>query len=118
FEAKTACHSWDDERWDNFCLVTPNWQCELPGHPYRGSDPHGFMVKKEIIDYVKGFTDSFTAPLREHTPVTSITRHENGGYRVVAGAELWHAQYVVIASGAYHDAVIPGYASAIDPSIY
>ncbi|MEZ7137204.1 MSMEG_0569 family flavin-dependent oxidoreductase [Komagataeibacter sp. SM21] len=117
FEAKTACHSWDDERWDNFCLVTPNWQCELPGHPYKGSDPHGFMVKQEIIDYVKGFVESFNPPLREHTAVTSITRHEGGGYRVAAGRETWHAKHVVIASGAYQDAVIPGYASAIDPSI-
>ncbi|MFT8778480.1 MAG: MSMEG_0569 family flavin-dependent oxidoreductase, partial [Gluconacetobacter liquefaciens] len=116
-EAGTACHSWDDERWDNFCLVTPNWQCQLPGHPYAGSDPHGFMVKNEIIDYVRSFRDSFTPPLREHTRVTSVTRHEEGGYCVVANEEVWHAQHVVIASGAYHDAVIPGYAGAIDPAI-
>lgn len=38
FEAKTACHSWNDERWDNFCLVTPNWQCELPA-PLQGERP-------------------------------------------------------------------------------
>ncbi|GBQ26291.1 MSMEG_0569 family flavin-dependent oxidoreductase [Gluconacetobacter sacchari] len=116
-EAGTACHSWDDERWDNFCLVTPNWQCRLPGHPYAGDDPHGFMVKSEIIDYVKAFRESFAPPLREWTRVTSVTRHEEGGYRVVAHDEIWHAQHVVIASGAYHDAVIPGYAGAIDPAI-
>lgn len=116
-EAGTACHSWDDERWDNFCLVTPNWQCRLPGHPYTGDDPHGFMVKDEIIDYVRSFWGSFAPPLREHTRVTSVTRHEEGGYRVVAKGEIWHARHVVIASGAYHDAVIPGYAGAIDPAI-
>ena len=116
-EAETACHSWDDERWDNFCLVTPNWQCQLPGHPYAGNDPHGFMMKNEIIDYVRSFRDSFMPPLREHTRVTSVTRHEEGGYRVVADEAVWHAQHVVIASGAYHDAVIPGYAGAIDPAI-
>ena len=21
-------------RWDSFCLVTPNWSVQLPGHPY------------------------------------------------------------------------------------
>ena len=38
-------HKWRDERWDAFCLVTPNWQCQLPGHDYDRPDPHGFMVK-------------------------------------------------------------------------
>jgi len=117
FEAKTACHSWDDERWDNFCLVTPNWQCALPGHPYNGRDPHGFMFKDEIIEYVKGFLNSFQPPLREGVKVTSVTRHEKGGYRVVANDDVWHAQNVVIASGAYHHPILPGYASAIDSSI-
>ncbi|MFX8692532.1 FAD-dependent monooxygenase, partial [Acinetobacter baumannii] len=23
-------HSWRTDRWDSFCLVTPNWQCRLP----------------------------------------------------------------------------------------
>ena len=27
FEKRTAMHTWRDARWDNFCLVTPNWQC-------------------------------------------------------------------------------------------
>ena len=31
--------SWRNNRWDSFCLVTPNWQCRLPGWPYRGPDP-------------------------------------------------------------------------------
>ncbi|MGD8592550.1 MAG: FAD-dependent monooxygenase, partial [Gammaproteobacteria bacterium] len=39
--------SWRHERWDNFCLVTPNWQCQLPGFYYQGDDPDGFMVKDE-----------------------------------------------------------------------
>jgi hypothetical protein len=30
-------------RWDSFCLVTPNWSVRLPGRPYDGTDPEGFM---------------------------------------------------------------------------
>ena len=26
FERKRAAHAWRAERWDTFCLVTPNWQ--------------------------------------------------------------------------------------------
>src|SRR5689334_23598949 len=47
-ERDTVAHAWRTERWDTFCLVTPNWQCRLPGYPYPGDDPHGFMVKDEI----------------------------------------------------------------------
>ena len=32
-------------RWDSFCLVTPNWSVLLPGHPYDGDDPDGFMSR-------------------------------------------------------------------------
>src|SRR4051794_21135490 len=27
--------------WDSFCLVTPNWTVQLPGHGYDGDDPDG-----------------------------------------------------------------------------
>ena len=36
-------------RWDSFCLVTPNWTVQLPGHPYDGDDPDGFMPRDEIV---------------------------------------------------------------------
>ena len=36
-------------RWDSFCLVTPNWSVQLPGHPYDGDDPDGFMPRDEIV---------------------------------------------------------------------
>ena len=38
---------WRD-RWDNFQLVTPNWSSSLPGFPYDGPDPDGFMPRDEI----------------------------------------------------------------------
>jgi putative flavoprotein involved in K+ transport len=34
FEKNRLAESWRSKRWDSFCLVTPNWQCQLPGHPY------------------------------------------------------------------------------------
>ena len=26
-ERNTVTHTWREQRWDAFCLVTPNWQC-------------------------------------------------------------------------------------------
>ena len=43
------------ERWDSFCLVTPNWFCQLPGHPYDGSDPDGFMLRDEVVAYLERY---------------------------------------------------------------
>ncbi|MEM8544863.1 MAG: FAD-dependent oxidoreductase, partial [Cyanobacteria bacterium P01_H01_bin.119] len=42
-EKHRIAHSWRNQRWDSFCLVTPNWQCQLPGYAYSGPDPNGFM---------------------------------------------------------------------------
>jgi putative flavoprotein involved in K+ transport len=58
-EAAQTGHAWRTQRWDAFCLVTPNWQCDLPGYPYAGGDPDGFMVKDEILGYLDGFRRSF-----------------------------------------------------------
>ena len=63
FEKERAGHAWRAERWDSFCLVTPNWQCQLPGFPYRGPDPHGFMLRDEIVAYMDAFVGSFGPPL-------------------------------------------------------
>ena len=39
FEKNRIAHAWRTQRWDSFCLVTPNWQCKLPGYPYPGQGP-------------------------------------------------------------------------------
>ena len=39
FEKERAGHAWRAERWDTFCLVTPNWQCQLPGYPVSRAGP-------------------------------------------------------------------------------
>jgi putative flavoprotein involved in K+ transport len=57
-ERDRVAHAWRDERWDSFCLVTPNWQCRLPDFPYTGPDPEGFMRKDEIVDYIEAFAGS------------------------------------------------------------
>jgi glycine/D-amino acid oxidase-like deaminating enzyme len=45
-------------RWDSFCLVTPNWSAQLPGHPYDGNDPDGFMPRDEIVEYLERYAAS------------------------------------------------------------
>ena len=107
FEKNRAMHVWSSQRWDNFCLVTPNWQCRLPGHEYRGSDPHGFMRKDEILDYLDGFKAAVNAPLREGVAVRRVTPRGQGGFAIETSDGGCTADQVVVASGGYHVPIIP-----------
>lgn len=110
-------HAWKAQRWDSFCLVTPNWQCRLPGWPYTGDDPQGFMLKDEIIDYVEAFADSFDAPLHEGVTVTRVEQGTEGVFEVDSDGGLWSADHVIVASGGYDRPITPPFAADLDPSI-
>jgi putative flavoprotein involved in K+ transport len=105
-ERDTLMHNWTDSRWDTFCLVTPNWQCQLPGYHYTGADPDGFMVRKEIVDWLAGYVASFKPPVRERTAVTSV-RSGPLGFEVRTGDETFLAEQVVVATGGYHTPAVP-----------
>ena len=64
-ERGDIANSWKDNRWDTFCLVTPNWTLNLPGKPYRGSDPNGFMKRDEFVQYFTKWAEDFDAPVRK-----------------------------------------------------
>ncbi|GAJ93561.1 MSMEG_0569 family flavin-dependent oxidoreductase [Agrobacterium sp. SHOUNA12C] len=116
FEKKTMAHKWREQRWDAFCLVTPNWQCQLPDHPYDGNDPHGFMIKDEIIGYVDRFIRKVDAPVFEHTAVTAL---EKAGdlYRIETSAGTVTADSVILATSLYSDPAIPRAAERLPDNI-
>ena len=108
--------AWMKQRWDSFCLVTPNWQCDLPGYPYRGDDPNGFIKKDAIVDYVKGYAAHFAAPVCEGVSVTRVSK-VNGLYTVETSAGTLTAGAVVLATGGYHAPKIPAMAAALPDTI-
>jgi putative flavoprotein involved in K+ transport len=110
-------HAWRESRWDSFCLVTPNWQCKLPGFPYPGDDPHGFMRKDEIVRYIEAFAASFAPPLVEGVAVTALRRGPAGGYEVGTTAGDFTADEVVVAIGGYHVPTVPRFAERLPPQI-
>jgi putative flavoprotein involved in K+ transport len=116
-EKNTLTHTWRTQRWDAFCLVTPNWQCALPGHPYAGNDPHGFMKKDDIIDYLDGFIQSLDAPVKEHAEVKRVTRNADGTFSVFTSQGQFTADQVVVASGGYHTPIVPRMAERLPRSI-
>ena len=116
-EKHSVTHTWRSQRWDAFCLVTPNWQCALPGYPYRGDDPHGFMKKDQIIAYLNGFIAMVDAPVLEHTEVKRVKRSADGRYNVSTSNGEFTADHVVVASGGYHTPIVPRMAERLPAGI-
>jgi putative flavoprotein involved in K+ transport len=107
FEKHRLGEAWRSKRWDTFCLVTPNWQCRLPGYDYPGNDPHGFMAKEEIVQYLEAYARSFNPPLMEGVVVSHLRTHESGTFEVNTSTGDYFADQIVVATGGYQVATIP-----------
>lgn len=95
--------TWKKHRWDSFCLVTPNWQCRLPGFDYDGKDPKGFMLKDDIVDYVKRYAASFNPPIKQGVTVLKVYKNqEDKIFSIDTSIGTFTANKVIIATGAYH----------------
>jgi putative flavoprotein involved in K+ transport len=115
-ERGEVANSWRRERWESLRLLTPNWQSRLPGYPYRGDDPDGFMTMPEVIERIKGFAAAIAAPVRTHTTVTSVSRVD-GGYQVATDDGELRCRSVVLASGAANVPHVPTVRGAVPPRI-
>jgi putative flavoprotein involved in K+ transport len=116
-ERSRAFHAWYEERWDAFTLVTPNFQCRLPDHPYAGPEPEGFMVKDEILDYLDAFLRALDPPLHEGVTVTRLGASADG-FELETTAGTVGAEQVVVAVGGYHRPWAPPAAAAgIGPDV-
>ncbi|MFI5897536.1 MSMEG_0569 family flavin-dependent oxidoreductase [Actinoplanes sp. NPDC051513] len=106
-ERERVGHEWRDRRWDSFCLVTPNWQCRLPGFGYAGGDPDGFMIGADIVGYLEKYAASFDPPLVEGVAVNRLRRTSKGVFELVTTAGTCTADQVVVATGPYHNPAVP-----------
>jgi putative flavoprotein involved in K+ transport len=97
--------TWRD-RWDSFCLVTPNWSVRLPGGAYAGDDPDGFMPRDEIVAHLERYATTLGAPVREGVVVRTIERRPDGFLARTSAGDI-HAARVVLATGAFQRAHRP-----------
>ena len=114
-EKARSGEAWRSQRWDTFCLVTPNWQCQLPGFPYSGPDPMGFMVREDIVAYLEAYVRHFSPPLLEGVSVKRLTRKPGGGFQLTTTVGEFSAEQVVVAVGGYHTPKIPRIAERFAP---
>ena len=111
-ERNEVASSWRTERWDSLRLLTPNWQCRLPGHGYRGDDPDGFMSALEVAEFITEYAKLIAAPLMSGTTVTSVRRTDDG-YLVMTDQGEWTCSTVVLATGAFNVPHVPALAEAV-----
>jgi putative flavoprotein involved in K+ transport len=107
--------SWRD-RWESFCLVTPNWAIQLPDGAYDGDDPDGFMPRDEVVAFFERYAAGIGAPVRGNVAVTGLARDRDGGFRLATSEGPLHARRVALATGAFQAPYRP-HADTLPPSL-
>ncbi|MFD1053627.1 flavin-containing monooxygenase [Terrabacter terrigena] len=99
-EAESPGSSWA-HRWDSFTLVGPNHLVLLPGAPYEGDDPDGFLSREQITHHLEAYAARLSAEVRHDTPVRALRPGRAGGYDLETDHGRVHSRVVVVATGAY-----------------
>ena len=109
---------WQD-RWDGFRLVTPNWTTALPGYPYDGPDPDGFMDRAELVARIAGYAEAIAAPVQAATEVLRLSGLDGprARFRLETSRGSIVARHVIVATGAYQVPKIPVAASGFSPRV-
>ena len=116
-EARRVAEAWRSRRWDTFTLVGPNWTMQMPGMPYAGPEPHGYLRRDEIVEYFEAYARSFTAPLAEGVHVLAVKRGRRDRYVVESERGDFDCANVVVATGPYQRPKVPAAARALDPDV-
>jgi putative flavoprotein involved in K+ transport len=115
-ERGAVAHAWRTQRWDSLRLLTPNWLSRLPGYPYAGPDPHGYMSAAQVAEHLDGYRLTTGAPVLTGAEVVGV-RATPAGFRVDTSAGTWRSRAVVVATGAAGDPLLPRTAAALPARI-
>ena len=116
FEKERAGHAWRAERWDTFCLVTPNWQCQLPGFPVSGRRSarlHAARGDHRLFRRLRRVVQSAVARRRGGASTSSAIRSTASRWR--RPTAFYVADQVVIAAGGYQIPLVPRCAERLGP---
>ncbi|TIR19535.1 MAG: pyridine nucleotide-disulfide oxidoreductase [Mesorhizobium sp.] len=97
---------WRSQSWRSLRLLTPNWLNALPGSPYKGGDPDGFMSKGAFVECLERYARQWHAPVETNVEVLAAKRTSDG-FALGTNAGDWSARAVVVATGHCDRPVIP-----------
>jgi putative flavoprotein involved in K+ transport len=111
-----VANSWRTQRWDSLRLLTPNWMTRLPGYSYRGADPDGYLIARQVAAMLEDYAEVSAAPVLTGTSVTAV-RTAGAGYIVRTDQGTWRAPTVVLACGAATVPAVPALARLVPDGI-
>jgi putative flavoprotein involved in K+ transport len=108
-ERQRIAERWRTSRWDSLVANGPAWHDKFPGMDFRGFGPDDFVPKDRVADYLEAYAKMIDAPIRCGVDVTDIRRNVPGrpGFVVETSHGTIEANYVVVATGAFQNPVIP-----------
>lgn len=115
-ERGEVANAWRTERWDSLRLLTPNWLCRLPGQPYDGDQPDGYLAAAEVAAFITRYAGRVNAPLQTHTTVLRVAP-AGPGWLVRTDQGDWRCRAVVLASGACSRPQLPPLAREVPRSV-
>lgn len=92
-------------RYDCLRLLTPWKENFLPGLTVK-NDPMSYPTKNEYASYLKLFARKFKLAIHHNTEIKKLTK-KHGYFYAYAGAKLYKAKTVIIATGAFQRPYIP-----------
>ena len=99
---------WRSERWDSLVTNGPVWHDRFPNLEFPGLGPDDFAAKEQVAEYFVKYSEQYDAPIRCGVNVTSVRRNNDGaGFAVNTSEGPISARYVVAATGAFQQPVIP-----------
>ncbi|RUW27454.1 FAD-dependent oxidoreductase [Mesorhizobium sp. M4B.F.Ca.ET.215.01.1.1] len=117
-ERFTVAERWRSERWDSLRFQLPNRWLDLPGKPYAGTEPDGFVHHSEVLRFLVDYAAEIEAPVRTGVEVTGLSRDDRGAaYHLETANGPIRARHVVIATGPFQRPIVPGYSHAVPASI-
>jgi putative flavoprotein involved in K+ transport len=108
------------DRWDAFQLVSPNWIVSLPGFPYRGDDPDGFMPRDDVIAHFRDYASAIEAPVELGMDVNRLEVIRDGArrFRLETSGGSIEARDVVVAAGPFQRPHLPPIAASFGPDVH
>jgi putative flavoprotein involved in K+ transport len=104
-------------RWDSFTLITPNWMIRLPGAPYSGDNPDGFMSRDALVQYFEAYIEQYQLSVRFGVTVNSV-EYLGDGYLVRTSEGDYKALNLVVACGLHQKPKVPPFSGNLSLNIH
>jgi len=106
-ERHRIAERWRSERWDSLVANGPAWHDRFPGMEF-DLEPDAFASKQQVTEYFEAYAQKIEAPVRCGVEVLSVRRNAGrAGFRAETTDGTIEARYVVAATGAFQQPLIP-----------